>query len=526
MNETTTDAAAIFAPLWKRKWLILLVGIVVAAGTYVYYKHRPSVYGASTELYLGGNAEIQSLVGAGEVASSQSNREDADQAELINSNVIGEAVLRKLGEEHKLAVANGSVKASSVTESDFITLSAESGSAQGAALLANTYAEVYLAEREAKYRTHIKQLIDETQRSLQSAEAHSPKFAATSSAAVQALNERLAEYESELSSGAGDRHLNPAVPNPVALSPKPKKNAIFGFAIGILLAALAAYVLSRSDRRLRSLDDVESVLRAPILTALPSNGHPIVHRDGVPAANELLREPLRRLHTTLQLQAMLKTELGSSPRSVLFVSAEAGAGKSTLIAGLALVQREAGQRVAVIDADLRRPAQTGLLDVDGSPGLTEVLADKLPLGEALQTVEAGMSADPTQASGSLVTAVQTRELGSVSVLASGSETANPPALLAGRGVRELLRSVTGEFDHVLVDAPPPLEVSDVMPLLRLVDAVIIVARVGHTRRTAAERLVQLLERSASAPVLGVVVNDVPSSDIEAYGLSSAYYDKR
>ncbi len=52
MNETT-DATAIFAPLWKRKWLILAVGIVVAAATYVYYKHQPRIYGATTEVYLG-----------------------------------------------------------------------------------------------------------------------------------------------------------------------------------------------------------------------------------------------------------------------------------------------------------------------------------------------------------------------------------------------------------------------------------------------------------------------------------------
>ena len=75
---------------------------------------------------------------------------------------------------------------------------------------------------------------------------------------------------------------------------------------------------------------------------------------------------------------------------------------------------------------------------------------------------------------------------------------------------------------MLIDAPPPLQVSDVMPLLRMVDGIVIVARVGHTREASAERLAQLLARTSSAPVLGVVANARLTADIKKYGFSSAY----
>ncbi len=529
MNETT-DATAIFAPLWKRKWLILVVGIVVAAATYVYYKHQPSVYGATTEVYLGAGSEVQSLISGTAGNSTQSAQELADQAELINSNVVGDAVQRQLAKQHELGVATGTAQATSSTTTDFITITARAGTAEGAALLANTYAQVYLSERDANYRHQVQAVLTSASRQLQISERKQHSAAARSQVLNQALAERINQLHSDLTLGnTGDKQINPAIASATPLSPRPKRNAIFGFVLGIVLASIAAYALSRFDRRLRSLADIEEAFQTQILTALPSIKAPIVRRDTERAPAEPLREPLRRLHTTLQLRGLLDHDRETSPRSILFVSAEAGAGKSTLIASLALVQRDAGERVAVIEADLRRPVQAGLLDVDGSYGLAEVLAGTLPVSEALQrvdslrpSVEAGLSG----ATEGVATAVESRGGGSVSVLVSGGEVANPPALLAGGAMAGLLHSVADDFDHVLIDAPPPLEVSDIMPLLHLVDAIVIVARVGHTKAASTQRLVQLLAGASSAPVLGVVANDVAPADIEASGFSSAYYDRR
>ncbi len=110
------------------------------------------------------------------------------------------------------------------------------------------------------------------------------------------------------------------------LGPFPKKNAEFGFVIGIVLAAIASFLLGRVDRRLRTLADVEAVFQTQTLTALPQVKRPILQREGAPAPAKRLIEPMRRLHTTLVLGNMLGAQRQDPPRSILFVSAEAGDG--------------------------------------------------------------------------------------------------------------------------------------------------------------------------------------------------------
>ena len=304
----------------------------------------------------------------------------------------------------------------------------------------------------------------------------------------------------------------------------PKKNAIFGFVLGMLLASIAAYALGRLDRRLRSLTAIEAAFRTSTLAALPKVQRPIIHQDGKPRVSASLLEPLRRAHTALQLGNVLARGGESAPRVLLALSADAADGKSTLIAGLALMQRDAGERVAVVEADFRRPVLAKLLDLSAPRGLAQVLESGASVREAMQIISAPGSTAPVGASepatAGVSTLVQERShTGSASVLVCGGANANPPALLASGGTEELLRSLAGTIDSVLLDAPSPLEVSDAMPLLHLVDGIVIVARVGHTRQASAERLVELLERSPSAPVLGVVANGVATGELIRLGFS-------
>jgi tyrosine-protein kinase len=266
-----------------------------------------------------------------------------------------------------------------------------------------------------------------------------------------------------------------------------------------------------------------------ILTTLPSVRSPIVHRKGELRPSKLLSEPLRRLHASLQLGHVSGHERAGPPRSLLFVSADAGDGKSSVVAGLALVQREAGRRVAVIEADFRRPVLAKLLRVDGGHGLAEVLAGTLQREAAMQQVarvQPAIDAEaPRDGAGGVATVVESTDVGSLSVLVGGA-VSNPPALLARPAMSELLRILSEEYDHVLIDAPPPLAVSDVLPLLGLVDGIVVVARAGHTREVSAHRLMQLLARSSSAPLMGLVANAVSRKDMEKYGLSSGYGTRR
>jgi len=206
------------------------------------------------------------------------------------------------------------------------------------------------------------------------------------------------------------------------------------------------------------------------------------------------------------------------------VSADPGDGKSTVAAGLALVQREAGERVTVVEADFRRPVQARLLRVHGSEGLADVIEGRLSLEGAIERVGPIQPAGEAQPDGSapagVATLVGSSGAGSVAVLLGGSHVNDPPALLARPSVAELVGALAEENHHVLIDGPAPLSFTDVMPLLGVVDGVVIVARSGHTTETSARRLVQLLARSGSAPVLGVVANAVPRGEISKYGLGA------
>jgi Mrp family chromosome partitioning ATPase len=233
---------------------------------------------------------------------------------------------------------------------------------------------------------------------------------------------------------------------------------------------------------------------------------------------------LRLLRTTLLLDLTPAGSGHERPRSVLFLSPDTADGRSTVIADLALVQREAGERAVVVEADFRRPALARMLGLAERSGLAEVLAGSLTLEEALQAVPASRReaiAGAVGAGGEGTTALAAPEEGAVLALpARAAAWGNPPALLSSAPMREVLRTLSDEFDHVLVDVPSPLEFSDAMPLLSSVDGIVIVARLGHTRERSALRLRQLLERTPSAPVIGIVANAVPAREVERYGMSA------
>lgn len=502
--------------------MILIVGLIAGGLTYAYYKHQDPVYGASTGIYLGSSSEVQALLSETGTSSSDNSRTIANQVVLINSSVVGDAVQKKLAEEGHAKAASGSAVAGSSESTDFIEISTRAGSGAAAATLANTYAQVYLELRQENYRGNVLVALESTEKQLKAAE-ESALPRENQAIQTQSLIDRISRLESQLSLGdAGDRQINPAAASSVPLSPKPTRNAIFGLVLGLVLASIVAYALSRFDRRLRSLTDIETTFQAPVLAAVPSIRRPIVYADDGPVPANALREPLRRLHTTLQLRSMADDiDQRPAPRTVLFVGADAGEGKSTLIAGLGLVQAEAGERVAIVESDLRRPTQAKLLGIDGTHGLAEVLAGEMTVREATQPVNFVPAAYSTgrDTAETLATATEPRLMGSISVLPSGGAVANPPALLAGRTMPMLLHSMAEEYDYLLVDAPPPLEVSDVLPVLAMVDAVVLVARVGHTGETSARRLVDLLSRAPHGPILGIIANDASSADMEAFGFS-------
>jgi Mrp family chromosome partitioning ATPase len=545
MNDTT-DASAIFAPIWRRKWLILVVGVVVAAASYLYYKRERPTYQATTQLFLGAGAEEQA---PGERASAKGRTAAlADQAAVINTIVV-EQVRRRLRAEHKASLARGAkVKAKAPEKSEFITITSEAHTARGAALLVNLTAKAYVRRRADAYRRGVEKALAISRRQLRRIEAAtlaktetpskkngSGKSRASTggsgaasvpgaSSVIQEANlsSKINQLESSLGAVSAQQVKPATAASAQLLSPKPRKDAIFGFVIGLVLAAIAAYAFSRFDPRLRSIAAIEAETGFPLLAAMPKVRRPIVRGDAQPPRPSVrLLEPLRRLESALRLPAsQISGDRGH--RVSLFVSPDPGDGKSTIVADLALALRDAGERVVIVEANFRRPIQNRLLGLEGDGRLAAVLTGRLEIDEAAQRVMPALAADvqpPDVAGQGVATAVQAG-VGALFVLGGDRSVANPPALLGQESAVELLRSLAERFDAVLIDAPSPLEVSDAMALLGAVDRIVVVARAGNSRETSARRLRELLQRPSYAPVAGVVANCVAPAELKRYGFSS------
>jgi Mrp family chromosome partitioning ATPase len=541
MNDTT-DALAILAPIWRRKWFILIVAVLVAAGSYLYYKHQPQVFKSTTELYLLAGSEEQQAEKGGRGRSSLNA---AAQAQLITS-VVHEFVKRELHKEKgKVAksAAKGKARAKASEKSAFITITTEAHSAKGAALLANTLARAYIGRQHAQFMRGLRRTISIAQRQLRRIEtphklgARGGKngggvgVSATQQIQVANLNSKINQLESQLNVKAVQQ-IKPAKPNAaVQLAPHPRKNAKFGFVIGLILASLAAFLLNRLDRRLRTVQDVESALEAPVIAVVPQVKKPIVTRDGAPAPARALLESLRKLDVTLKLPAALNGTRTAAPKSILFIGVEAGEGTSSVVAGLALAEREAGGRTALIDANLRRPVQGSLLGLTGTRGLLDVIAGAVPLSAVAQPVAqpAAVSSSPPSpeqpqtggAGGAPVATALAQVAGTLSVLVANAGAPNPQALLASPAMSTVLEATAEENEHVLIDSAPLLEVSDAIPLLPIVDGIVIVVRLGHTSTASAARMRQQLGRTSSAPVLGVVANGATRKEVGKQGVAGA-----
>lgn len=202
----------------------------------------------------------------------------------------------------------------------------------------------------------------------------------------------------------------------------------------------------------------------------------------------------------------LRTNLGyTSPdrplKSILVTSAGPEEGKSTLSANLAVVLAQAGSRVLVIDADLRKPVMHKIFELENRRGLTNALVE---------------DADPAEL-------VRATDLPGLFVLTSGPIPPNPAELLGSARMQRLLPRLVAGYDLVLVDTPPVLAVTDAAVLAPLVDGAILVARSGVTRTDMLREAKEALERTG-VRLLGAVLNGLkPETDGYYYYHYRYYY---
>lgn len=194
-----------------------------------------------------------------------------------------------------------------------------------------------------------------------------------------------------------------------------------------------------------------------------------------------ISEAYRTLRTNLDFAS-----LDQALKTLVITSAGVGEGKSTTLANLAVVSAQAGRRVILVDADLRRPALHQILGASNEAGLTSMVMD-----------EARLTAPPLQETG----------IPGLSLLSSGPLPPNPAELLGSRRMAEAIAALAEEADQVFFDTPPIVAVTDAAVLATRVDGVLLVIGAGKTRREYARMAVQRLEQ-INARLVGTVLTNV------------------
>jgi succinoglycan biosynthesis transport protein ExoP len=304
----------------------------------------------------------------------------------------------------------------------------------------------------------------------------------------QALLERVATE----AANPGDtmRTIEPAVAHASPVSPKPTRNALLAFIGALVLGAALVYLRDLLFDHYRSSDEAARDLGLPLLGEIPKGkGHAAL-------------ESFRTLRTGIMLaleQAVRASSNGSGHKpddgvTLLITGAESGSGKSYITANLAHTLATEGRRVAIVDADLRRPTLHEKFSLPLSPGLSDILLrDEAPAAKDIAVPV------PVEAPGGA------KADGELHLLPAGRHAEAAVERLSSDRMRDVVAELRANYDVVLFDSPPTSVVVDPVVLARYADGVLFVIDSRRTRRRDAHRAVETL-RAIGAPILGFAFN--------------------
>lgn len=498
MSSPLTDSAApelelrdYLAVLRRRRGLIVSITAAVVLAAVVISALQTSVYRATAEVLLRPRTAEQLLSDQQAAENPQMARVRTEtEIQVMRSSSVREAAADQLGFRPSVSIhARG--------ETDVVAISAESSDAARAADIANTYAETYVRIRREVLVAELLAAMDEVQAQLDQIEAELARL----DGANEALQARRANYAeqldelqlaSELATGGAQIVSRADVPtSPV--KPTPVRNALLALVLGVTLAVAAAFLRDHLDDSIRTRDDLEKASGGvgvlgvvPSISGWKDRGDPLL--VSVEAPTSPPAEAYRTLRTSLQFVGL------DRPTHVVQVTSPGSSdGKTTTLSNLGVSLAATGQRVLMVDCDLRRPRLHEFFGASNDVGFTSLLLGTTSPGSAIQ---------------------QVADLEDLALLPSGPPPPNPAELLASPAAEELLRALAADHDIVLLDSPPVLPVTDALVLARMAAATIVVVAAGTTRRRDAARAFELLAQ-IDAPVVGAVLNDAPTGRGEA-----------
>jgi Mrp family chromosome partitioning ATPase/capsular polysaccharide biosynthesis protein len=488
--QTDTSAVSLgdyLAVVRRRLWLIIVCGLIAGLAAYGYATTRPASFSASATVLVRPLPDF-----ASDQSSTTTAVSLATETKIVTSTVVADAARAKLDSSRDIEDLTSHVSVSTAADSRLLEISFSSSSSAEATTGAQAFADAYTAYRNdglARDRDRINQDLEDRaapiQAQLDAVSLHPVLSAAPSSKAlidqldaIRSEQVRLMSTPIEIASV-----VTPAdVARQGASTPNTAMIVLGGLMLGLVAGLFLGFLLERRDDTLRSLDQLESEARVPVLGQVPRVSRRAARAGLVLSTNppDGVADAYRRLRATLTRAGQQRTI-----RTVLVVGTRRGEGTTTVAANLGVALALAGRSTSLVSTDLRSSDVARILGLSPQPGLADVLAGTASADDAVQRVPG---------------------LTGLRAITAGNDAASDPAdLLAARAMELVLEREGQVSEFVIVEGSPGLEHADALTVSPLVDTVVLVAAEGVTlvRELAALRA-QLAQLEVD--VLGVVVN--------------------
>jgi polysaccharide biosynthesis transport protein len=483
----------------SRWWIVLAAIVATTVPAVALSMSQARVYQADADMLIRASPG-ESVFGSGDRQNVSPDRTLQNEITILQGDLVYARLKQNLG----LVDDPPGVSGSGFTDADVITVTVESGDPSTAASLANGYVKAYIdTKRDQAVQgmtaasAQLQGKIAELQPQIAQLDAQiaaNPKGDTTSLESdrrtlvdQQSLfKQRIDQLQVDAALSAGNAELvRPAVAPAAPVKPTPRRTALLAAVVGLLLGLGAAFLIDYLDDVVRDADDLVGLgAELPVLANIPNVSVRDNARLSIAEPYSPAVEAYRNLRTNVQFLGVER-----KLRVIQVTSTRPGEGKTTTAANLAVVLSQAGSKVVLVDADLRKPEMHRMFAVDAHNGLTNNLAGD-PMELTMQRVNDHLT-----------------------VIVGGPVPPNPSELLSGRRMDAFIAELAIRFEYVIIDSAPTLAVSDAAALARHVDGVMLVVESGRISLPQLRESLATLER-VGAPLLGIIFNRAkPNSEV-------------
>lgn len=465
--------------LWRGKWLVVAALVVGVGLAVLATKTSTKVYQATSLIAVNtGAAGGSATINPADVQLANQNLASTYATLITDRGFLAKIQPHVYGGQLTTGQLAARLSAHAVQSTSLVQLTAQGPSPDAARRLAGSVANAFVVNVRANAFKQTTNLQTQIQAQIARLTRQIDQLGKTSSSGqVSSLAGARSELVRQLASitasqiAAGNSVSVTAPPTgpSAAVKPRPLLNLIAGVLVGLLVGVLLAWLRTRLDRGLHSSEEAEQLLGVPLLAALPIRRQFSSEDPVLGEAFDMLRANLAFLSHEQDLRTLTLSSF--NPRE----------GKSSTVQGLAQAIVRSGMDVVMVDADVRTRSLSSRLGYENAPGLTNAIVGAAPIEDLTIELAPGLS-----------------------LVAAGPMPPNPPSLFSSAAMRELLSSLSDRHGLVLIDSPPVAHLADASILASISDGVIVVARVGVTKRTDLPAAAAAL-RQVPTPIVGFVL---------------------